>query len=185
MMVLAVCRYNKKALKAFPYPLTCTAIQFGIGSLMALTMWALRLHERPKLEEDTVGDEIAHLWAGADAAACLCCHHAPCSTPISGADHRRSWTLLVRSVNFVFPFCSSKTSARWRWCTRRATHSQTSAWAGWRCPSPTPSRWASPNVAQSQIQLVQAAPVRHACTAKSACRPSGLCITRAGGEGQA
>jgi solute carrier family 35 protein E1 len=46
--------YNKKALKAFPYPLTCTAIQFGIGSLMALTMWALRLHERPKLEEDTL-----------------------------------------------------------------------------------------------------------------------------------
>ena len=49
------CSYNKKALKAFPYPLTCTAIQFGVGSLMALTMWALRLHERPQLEEDTVG----------------------------------------------------------------------------------------------------------------------------------
>ena len=48
------CSYNKKALKAFPYPLTCTAIQFGVGSLMALTMWTLRLHERPKLEEDTV-----------------------------------------------------------------------------------------------------------------------------------
>ena len=64
MMVLAFCRYNKKALKAFPYPLTCTAIQFGIGSLMALTMWALRLHERPKLEEDTVGAVIAHQRAG-------------------------------------------------------------------------------------------------------------------------
>ena len=28
--------------------------QFGVGSLMALTMWALRLHAPPKLDEGTV-----------------------------------------------------------------------------------------------------------------------------------
>jgi len=46
--------YNKKALKAFPYPLTCTAIQFGVGSLMALTTWLLRIHPRPQIDADTI-----------------------------------------------------------------------------------------------------------------------------------
>lgn len=46
--------YNKKVLKAFPYPLTCTAIQFGVGSLLALTMWALRVHPRPNLDSATI-----------------------------------------------------------------------------------------------------------------------------------
>lgn len=35
----------------FPYPLTCTAIQFAIGSLLAGFMWLFRLHPRPHLQE--------------------------------------------------------------------------------------------------------------------------------------
>jgi solute carrier family 35, member E1 len=46
--------FNKQVLKAFPHPLTCTWLQFGVGSLLALSMWALNLHPRPVLEEDTV-----------------------------------------------------------------------------------------------------------------------------------
>lgn len=100
MMVLAGCRYNKKALKAFPYPLTCTAIQFGIGSLMALTMWALRLHERPKLEEDTVGAVIVHQRAGnlmLPHPVCGCakpCHPREQSRPVLV---RAMWQALRRN----------------------------------------------------------------------------------------
>ena len=106
-------RYNKKALKAFPYPLTCTAIQFGIGSLMALTMWALRLHERPKLEEDTVGAVIAHQRAGnhlLPLPVCGCgktCH--PGEQTIVDQGHVASAVSQRRRLR-----CSSKTSARWR-----------------------------------------------------------------------
>lgn len=41
-------------LKSFPYPLTCTAIQFGIGGLLACTMWLLRLHDRPVVTSDAL-----------------------------------------------------------------------------------------------------------------------------------
>ena len=30
-------------------------MQFAVGSVLALTMWALNLHERPKLDKDLVG----------------------------------------------------------------------------------------------------------------------------------
>lgn len=40
--------YNKQVLKAFPHPLTITALQFAIGSLIACTMWLLGLHKRPE-----------------------------------------------------------------------------------------------------------------------------------------
>ncbi|KAL6744940.1 phosphate/phosphoenolpyruvate translocator precursor [Haematococcus lacustris] len=41
--------YNKQALKAMPLPLTCTTIQFVVGSLIVLTSWALGLAQRPQL----------------------------------------------------------------------------------------------------------------------------------------
>ncbi|KAL4447200.1 hypothetical protein ABPG77_007233 [Micractinium sp. CCAP 211/92] len=40
--------FNKQVLKAFPYPITITALQFAIGSLLASTMWLLRLHKKPE-----------------------------------------------------------------------------------------------------------------------------------------
>ena len=43
-----LCSYNKQVLKAFPYPLTITALQFAIGSLWCCVMWLLRLHKRPE-----------------------------------------------------------------------------------------------------------------------------------------
>lgn len=42
------CSYNKQVLKVFPYPITITALQFLVGSLIASTMWLLRLHKRPE-----------------------------------------------------------------------------------------------------------------------------------------
>lgn len=44
------CSYNKHLLKVFPYPLTCTAIHFMVGSTIALLMWLLRLHKKPQVE---------------------------------------------------------------------------------------------------------------------------------------
>lgn len=40
--------FNKQVLKAFPYPITITALQFAIGSLLACTMWLLGLHKKPE-----------------------------------------------------------------------------------------------------------------------------------------
>lgn len=42
--------YNKQLLKFFPYPMTCTALHFAMGSAIALTMWVLRLHEKPSIQ---------------------------------------------------------------------------------------------------------------------------------------
>ena len=50
MAVFSICSYNKQLLKAFPYPMTCTALHFMVGSALALTMWIFRLHEKPKIE---------------------------------------------------------------------------------------------------------------------------------------
>ena len=49
-------RYNKQVLKAYPYPFTCTALQFAVGSVLALTMWTLNLHEKPKVDKDLVSN---------------------------------------------------------------------------------------------------------------------------------
>ncbi|CAL8460892.1 g423 [Coccomyxa elongata] len=46
--------YNKQVLKVFPYPFTCTALQFAVGSLLALSMWTLNLHEKPKIDKDLI-----------------------------------------------------------------------------------------------------------------------------------
>ena len=44
--------YNKQVLKVFTYPINCTELQFGVGSVIALSMWTLNLHKRPKLDKD-------------------------------------------------------------------------------------------------------------------------------------
>lgn len=41
-------------LKAFPHPLTITAFQFLVGSAVATTMWALRLHPAPKTTPEAI-----------------------------------------------------------------------------------------------------------------------------------
>ncbi|WOG84128.1 hypothetical protein DCAR_0103309 [Daucus carota subsp. sativus] len=46
--------YNKQVLKAFPYPATLTALQFGCGTLMVLIMWGFNLHPTPKLKRSQV-----------------------------------------------------------------------------------------------------------------------------------
>ena len=35
-------------LKAFPYPVSITALQFAVGSVIAVAMWLLGLHKKPE-----------------------------------------------------------------------------------------------------------------------------------------
>ncbi|XP_057442937.1 triose phosphate/phosphate translocator, non-green plastid, chloroplastic-like [Lotus japonicus] len=41
--------YNKQVLKAFHYPVTITAVQFAVGTVLVSVMWGLNLYKRPKL----------------------------------------------------------------------------------------------------------------------------------------
>ncbi|KAK9846393.1 hypothetical protein WJX81_002918 [Elliptochloris bilobata] len=46
--------YNKQVLKVFHFPFTCTNLQFAVGSVLALTMWTLNLHSKPKVDKDLI-----------------------------------------------------------------------------------------------------------------------------------
>ena len=46
--------FNKQLLKVFPHPLTCTAVHFMVGSILAITMWTLNLHERPNIKIESL-----------------------------------------------------------------------------------------------------------------------------------
>lgn len=41
--------YNKQVLKVYPYPVTVTAVQFAVGTVLVSLMWGLNLYKRPKL----------------------------------------------------------------------------------------------------------------------------------------
>ncbi|KAG6527655.1 phosphoenolpyruvate/phosphate translocator 2, chloroplastic-like [Zingiber officinale] len=41
--------YNKQVLKVFPFPLTVTTVQFAVGTVLVLFMWATNLYKRPKI----------------------------------------------------------------------------------------------------------------------------------------
>jgi len=41
--------YNKQVLKVFRFPVSCTELQFVVGSCLALFVWATGIHKRPKL----------------------------------------------------------------------------------------------------------------------------------------
>ena len=40
--------YNKQVLKVYPYPITCTLIQFAVGACLVAMMWITKLHAAPK-----------------------------------------------------------------------------------------------------------------------------------------
>lgn len=44
--------YNKQVLKVYAFPITCTNIQFMVGSGLVLAMWTLRLHKPPKVDKE-------------------------------------------------------------------------------------------------------------------------------------
>jgi len=44
--------YNKQVLKVFTFPVTCTALQFVTGSLLAATLWLTGLHKKPKVTKE-------------------------------------------------------------------------------------------------------------------------------------
>lgn len=41
--------YNKQVLKVFPYPLTCTVVQFAVAGAVMAAFWVVRLKKPPKL----------------------------------------------------------------------------------------------------------------------------------------
>ncbi|OVA16975.1 Drug/metabolite transporter [Macleaya cordata] len=41
--------YNKQVLKVYPFPLTLSAIQFAISTVLILIMWTFNLYKRPKI----------------------------------------------------------------------------------------------------------------------------------------
>lgn len=41
--------YNKQALRALPLPMTMTALQFGVGTIISLLSWGIGMVQRPKL----------------------------------------------------------------------------------------------------------------------------------------
>jgi len=45
---------NKQVLKLFTVPISCTWLQFAVGSLLALSMWGLRVHKAPKVSKELV-----------------------------------------------------------------------------------------------------------------------------------
>ncbi|GMH21493.1 hypothetical protein Nepgr_023335 [Nepenthes gracilis] len=40
---------NKQVLKVYPFPITVTAVQFAVGTLLIMFMWTLNLYKRPKV----------------------------------------------------------------------------------------------------------------------------------------
>ena len=46
--------YNKQVLKAFRFPVTCTELQFVVGSCLAAFVWVTGIHKRPKLTKDQI-----------------------------------------------------------------------------------------------------------------------------------
>ncbi|KAI4374577.1 hypothetical protein MLD38_012558 [Melastoma candidum] len=48
--------YNKQVLKAFHYPATITVVQFAVGSVLVILMWAFNLYKRPNIN-------ASQLWA--------------------------------------------------------------------------------------------------------------------------
>ncbi|KAF3329055.1 phosphoenolpyruvate/phosphate translocator 1 [Carex littledalei] len=55
--------FNKQVLKVYAFPMTVSAMQFGIGSVLILLMWSMNLHKRPKIPS------LSQMWViGALAA---------------------------------------------------------------------------------------------------------------------
>ncbi|KAJ8905075.1 hypothetical protein NDN08_001586 [Rhodosorus marinus] len=46
--------FNKQVLKVYPYPLTCTMVQFLVGSIMMASLWVFRLRRIPVVDWDSI-----------------------------------------------------------------------------------------------------------------------------------
>lgn len=45
--------FNKQVLQLYPFPLTASTLQFGIGTLFIIVMWSLNLYKRPKISSSS------------------------------------------------------------------------------------------------------------------------------------
>jgi Tpt phosphate/phosphoenolpyruvate translocator len=43
--------YNKQVLKVFPFPVTCTVVQFAVAAATMASLWVLRLKEKPRFSK--------------------------------------------------------------------------------------------------------------------------------------
>lgn len=76
-----------QVLRVFPHPLSCTALQFAMGAVLACLCWAVGIVKRPKITWDviksiwplavvhTLGNLLTNVSLGAVAVS----SHAPCS----------------------------------------------------------------------------------------------------------
>jgi len=46
--------YNKQVLSVFPFPITCTALQFAVGGGLAAVAWLLGILKRPQVDASTL-----------------------------------------------------------------------------------------------------------------------------------
>lgn len=68
-------------LTVFPYPITCTVVQFGVGSVMAILMWTLGLHPKPAVSKETV--RFPHTAFDARIGWLLLCSLAALAGPVA------------------------------------------------------------------------------------------------------
>ena len=54
MLVVPYARYNKQVLKVFPFPITCTCLQFFVGAVLAGLSCVTGLLKPPKINKQTV-----------------------------------------------------------------------------------------------------------------------------------
>lgn len=48
--------FLSQVLKVFPYPVTVTVVQFAVGTVLVILMWAFNLYKRPKISGAQVLD---------------------------------------------------------------------------------------------------------------------------------
>lgn len=118
------CSYNKQVLKTFPHPLTITAFQFFIGSLVSLTMWTLGLHKKPQASTENVSRGMDTQGSRTRDTACLAARHdvlAP-ACPAHSAYQMDPLSRLEPSVACIdtLPRHRSWACPPWRRCTHWA-----------------------------------------------------------------
>ncbi|CAK9195478.1 unnamed protein product [Sphagnum troendelagicum] len=50
--------YNKQVLKVFPFPITITNLQFAVGGVFVLLMWATGLHKKPSVTQNQLASVL-------------------------------------------------------------------------------------------------------------------------------
>ena len=86
-----------QVLKVFPHPVTITAAQFAVGTVLVSFMWTFNLYKKPKVSGAQVFDCAAAAVFNMSVIDSFCC---------------RVGDLFLLCLGSLLQFC------RWRWFTR-------------------------------------------------------------------